>query len=184
MVDFKVSSRYAASLLDMAEDKKNLDVISEDMQFVGNVIESNNNLVRLLENPVIKPQLKSSSLNEIFKSKISKDSLEFINFVIDKNRENLLASIIKKFLEFRDEKLGIVNVEVKTPFDFNDDQKDQLKTKLENLMNKKVRLKFQIDKNIIGGFIAKAGDTVYDASINHQLDLLKKKFLQGGILLN
>lgn len=184
MIDFKVSSKYAAALLDISEDKKNLDIISEDMELIYNVIESNKNLIRLLENPVVKPEVKSSILTEIFKSKISNDSLEFINFVVDKNRENFLVSIIKRFLELRDEKLGIVYVEVKTPFEFNDDQKNQLKNKLENLTNKKIRFKFQIDKDIIGGFIAKAGDTVYDASINHQLDLLKKKFLQGGALLN
>lgn len=184
MIDFKVSSKYAAALLDISEDKKNLDIISEDMELIYNVIESNKNLIRLLENPVVKPEVKSSILTEIFKSKISNDSLEFINFVVDKNRENFLVSIIKRFLELRDEKLGIVYVVVKTPFEFNDDQKNQLKNKLENLTNKKIRFKFQIDKDIIGGFIAKAGDTVYDASINHQLDLLKKKFLQGGALLN
>lgn len=184
MIDFKVSSKYAAALLDISEDKKNLDIISEDMELIYNVIESNKNLIRLLENPVVKAEVKSSVLTEIFKSKISNDSLEFINFVVDKNRENFLVSIIKRFLELRDEKLGIVYVEVKTPFEFNDDQKNQLKNKLENLTNKKIRFKFQIDKDIIGGFIAKAGDTVYDASINHQLDLLKKKFLQGGALLN
>lgn len=184
MTDSKVSLRYATSLLDMAEDKKNLETVSKDMEVVKNAIESSDDFQNLLESPVVKPNVKSSILNEIFKTKIDDESLKFLNFVFDKNRENFLFDIVNKFLELRDEKLGIVNVDVKTAFEFSDDQKNQLKTKLEKLLNKKINFKFNIDKNIVGGFIAKAGDTVYDASISHQLDLLKKQFLKGGLPLN
>ncbi len=37
---------------------------------------------------------------------------------------------------------------------------------------------------MIGGFVAKVGDTVFDASVKHQLEILKKQFLEGGASLN
>jgi F-type H+-transporting ATPase subunit delta len=52
------------------------------------------------------------------------------------------------------------------------------------MLQKKVNLKFKSDQNLIGGFIAKVDDTLYDASIKHQLELLKKQFLTGEISLN
>ena len=42
--------------------------------------------------------------------------------------------------------------------------------------NKKVSANYNVDTNLIGGFIVRIEDTVYDASIKHQLNLLRKKF--------
>lgn len=183
-VDYKVSMRYASSLLDSAIERKNLDTIFNDMELISSTIEGSNQLQLVLQNPVVKSKVKSSILNELFQNKVDKNSLEFINFVVEKGREDLLLSIVKKFLELRDEHEGIVNVVVTTAFDFSEDQKELLKQNLEQKINKKVRLKFKLDPNIIGGFIARVSDTVYDASVKHQLELLKKQFMQGGASLN
>lgn len=184
MAETKVSMRYAGSLLDLASEKNSLDQISKDMEIVHSAIRSSNDLKKILESPVVKQEKKQSILSEIFKDKISEDSLNFIEFIVEKNREVLLQSIIEKFLEFRDLKLGIVRVEVRTSFEFIDEQKDKLKKKLENILNKKADLNFIVDKTIVGGFIAKVGDTVYDASVKHQLELLRKEFLKGSVQLN
>ncbi len=184
MAETKVSTRYANSLLDLISEKNNLNDISRDMQLVHSAIRSSNQLKKLLESPVVRAEMKRSILSEIFKNKISSDSLDFIKFVVDKNREDILDSIIEKFLELRDEKLGLVRVEVKTSFDFTEEQKEKLRKRLENILNKKAHLNFIVDKTIVGGFIAKVGDTVFDASIKHQLELLRKEFLQGSAQLN
>jgi F-type H+-transporting ATPase subunit delta len=184
MQDHKVSLRYASSLLDFAIEKKNLDSVSKDMELVYNTLEGKNKLNLMLKSPVIKPQLKSSILNEIFKAKITGDSLNFLQFVIDKKREDLLVNIAKKFLELKDEYLGILNVEITTAFDFTDDQQVQIKKEFESKLNKIIKLKYIVNKELIGGFIARAADTMYDASIKHQLEILRKQFLSGNVSLN
>ena len=55
---------------------------------------------------------------------------------------------------------------------------------MEKKLNKRVRLNYSIDDTILGGFIAKIGDTMHDASIKHQLELLQKKFIEGRVTLN
>jgi F0F1-type ATP synthase delta subunit len=47
-----------------------------------------------------------------------------------------------------------------------------------------VRLQFALDKNITGGVLVRIGDTVIDATIKHQLELLRKRFVEGGPLSN
>jgi F-type H+-transporting ATPase subunit delta len=184
MSDFRVSHRYATSLLETAIEKKNLEKVSADIQLIVNVLDQNRQLQLILENPVIRPELKLSVLKEVFEKKVSKDTIDFVEFLVSKKRESLLASIGKRFLELQDEHLGIANVSVTTATEFTDDQKKVLQSKLENILKKKVRLNFKIDLNLVGGFIAKAGDTLYDASIKHQLDLLRKQFLSGEFSLN
>ena len=184
MNESKVSVRYANSLLSSAIEKGSLDKVAKDMELVYSAIKSSPELSRTLSSPIIKAQIKSSVLDEIFKKKISKETMDFLKFIVEKNRENLLESIVKKFLDLRDQKLGLINVNVKSAVELGEDQRKKLKEKFEKLLNKKVRFDFTIDPDVIGGFVAKVGDTVYDASLKNQLEILKKRFLKGGASLN
>jgi F-type H+-transporting ATPase subunit delta len=184
MSDFRVLHRYANSFLETAIEKKKLDVITNDMHLLVDTLKQNRKLELMLESPVIRPELKFKILDEIFGKKISKDSMDFIEFVISKKRENLLQSIGNRFLELRDEHLGIANVVVTAASEFSGEQKNFLQNRLENILEKKVALNFKTDLDLVGGFIAQVGDTLYDASIKHQLELLKKQFLTGEFSLN
>jgi F-type H+-transporting ATPase subunit delta len=184
MADSRILHRYATSLLETVLEKNNLDVVTSDIMLLVKTLDQNRKLQLMLESPVVRPELKLNILKEIFSEKISKESMDFVEFVISKKRESLLSSIGKRFLELRDDHLGIANVFVTTASEFSNEQKNVLQNRLEKILDKKVRLNFKTDLNLVGGFIAKVNDTLYDASIRHQLELLKKQFLTGEISLN
>jgi F-type H+-transporting ATPase subunit delta len=185
MADYKVSMRYATSLLDLAVEKNMMDTISDDIELVVSVMEKSRDLVRALENPVIRPEIKTAILDEIFKSRTNEETMHFIRFLVKKGRENLLYEIASKFIELRDEKLGIVNVNVRTAFELTEQQMNEIKNKIEKMLNKKARLKIKIEPDVVGGFIAQVNDTVYDASVKHQLEILKQQLLKSnGAALN
>lgn len=180
----KVAIRYATSFLESAIEKNNLDRAAEDMLVVFNAIGSSSLLRRFLENPVIKLEQKKSVLKEIFEKYVSPETLKFIEFVVDKNRENALKDISEKFLELKDEYSGVARVEIKSAFELSSEQKRMIEQRFESLLNKKIVASYLIDEKVIGGFVAKVKDTVYDASIAHQLELLRQQLLKGSLLLN
>jgi len=184
MTDFKVSHRYATSLLEDSVERNKLKAITADMILLSNTLKDNIKLQLALESPVIKPGVKSSILKEIFKDLFDKDTFKFIDFVVEKKRESLLCTIASRFLELKDEHLGETQVSVKTVYEFSEEQKRVLIENLEKTLDKKVRLSFTIDEDLIGGFVAKVGDTLFDASLQHQLDLLKNQLLYGSISKN
>lgn len=180
MADYKVSMRYATSLLDLAVEKNMMDVISADIELIVSAMAKSPDLERALENPVIRPETKSAILEQIFKSRISQETMNFIRFLVKKGREDLLYNIAGKFLELRDEELGIVNVNIQTAFELTEHQMIEIRDKIEKMLNKKTRLKIKIDPDVVGGFIAQVNDTVYDASVKHQLEILKQKLLKSN----
>ena len=184
MASSKVANRYAASLFENSLEKESLETVYNDINLLKKSLDDSNELRRAIESPVIKPELKRSVLEEIFSDKLSKETLNFIYFIIDRKREELLYEISKRFIDLRNEHLGIVDMEVTTAFDVTNEQTENLKNMFESILKKTVMIRIKIDKNIIGGFIARVGDTVYDASITHQIYLLKKEFKQGGAALN
>ena len=184
MSEIKVSHRYALSLLEISIEKMILEKVQGDMQFFSETLNENKNLVLAMENPVIRPEIKKNIIKEIFEKHFQKETIRFIDFIVDKGREALMGSIADRFLELVDDYLGIAKVKVNVAYDFSDEQKKSLKDRLSKILNKKVELSFTTDKNLIGGFVAKVGDTLYDASMQHQLELLRKEFVKGSKALN
>jgi F-type H+-transporting ATPase subunit delta len=184
MADSKVANRYASSLLENTLEKNTLDKVYKDLKLLIESFDKSAELRRTIESPVIKPVVKFSILKEIFSKKIDLETINFFQFVIDKNREDVLYLIAQRFINLRNKHLGIVELDVKTAFKLDEVQKQSIKSRFEKALKKTVNLNLETDESIIGGFIAKVGDTVYDASLQHQLDLLKKEFGQGSISLN
>ena len=184
MASSKVAIRYAQSFLDTSIEKNILAKVANEFEVVAETLSVNSDLLRAIKSPVVKGEIKKNILSEVFGKIISKDSLDFISFVISKGREDILPEILEKFDSLKDEHTGVVKVDVTTAFDFSAEQRTQLQQKFESYLKKQARLTFKVDSNIIGGFIAKVGDTVYNASMVHQLGLLKKEFLLGSVTLN
>ncbi|MBK7630743.1 MAG: ATP synthase F1 subunit delta [Ignavibacteriales bacterium] len=180
----KVANRYAQSFLDTSIEKNILTKVAEDFELVYNSISKSDELLRAIKSPIIKAETKKLFLAEIFGMSIGKDSMSFLDFTIVKGREDILLEILERFESIKDEYTGFVKIDVTTAFDFTSEQKIQLQQKFESYLKKRARLTFKVDGNIIGGFIAKVGDTVYNASMAHQLGLLKKTFLQSSVTLN
>ena len=184
MSDFNISTRYANALLEISEEKNIFDKVSEDVELIHNTFSASKELKKILANPVIDAGKKKSIVEEIFKSKISPETMSFILFVVNKGREEYIFSITKRFMELRDKKLGFVNIEVSSVNELSDEQKNDLTNKLKNYTGKQVRLKYKIDSSIIGGFVARIGDTVMDASVLQQLKSLREKFSEDYSLIN
>ncbi len=134
----KVAIRYANSFLESSIEKKNLDRAADDMSVILNAIESSSLLRRFLENPVVKTEQKKSVLREIFSKNVSADTINFIEFVVDKNRESALKDIAEKFLELKDEYSGVARVEIKSAFELSSEQKKMLEQRFESILNKKL----------------------------------------------
>ena len=184
MSNFTVSTRYAKAFLEFSEEKNIFETVSGDVELIFNTFNASRELRLAILNPVISNSKKNDILTALFANKIDGETLNFLQFLIDKNREEVLFDTLKRFLELRDEKLNIANVLVTSPVELSESQKEELKRKLAVYTGKNVKMNYRIDKSILGGFIVKIGDTVLDASVLHQLVLLRKKLLNQSYNLN
>ena len=61
-----------------------------------------------------------------------------------------------------------------------DKDKKAIENKLSMYMGKTIKASYDIDKTLIGGFVAQVSDIVIDASIERQLQLLREQFIKGS----
>ena len=78
-----------------------------------------------------------------------------------------------------DEKNGVVSGKLVTAVSLSDARKVELKQRLEQQTGKKLELSFATDAEILGGVVLQIGDSVLDASLRAQLNILKETIKRG-----
>ena len=58
------------------------------------------------------------------------------------------------------------------------DLEDRIRTMIESRTGKKLLLKTEVDESLIGGFLLEVEDQLLDASVSHQLELIKRQFVE------
>jgi F-type H+-transporting ATPase subunit delta len=179
MSEFRASYRYALAMIGVAEELKKLDEVNKDFEFLEKLINQSDELRLFLKSPVVNAEKKKRLLAEIFQGKVNDSTMKFMILLASKGREGLLPEIIRQFYRLRDEHLGILNVMAKTAVKFTEAQEKQLVSQLEHVTKKKIRISYLVDPSLKGGFTVRHEDTVWDASVSHQLELLRQQFAEG-----
>jgi F-type H+-transporting ATPase subunit delta len=163
-----------------AEEEHLLEQTASDAEMIAKTVRENRELRLLLASPIIVKEKKKRVLSELFEKKVGRVMVRFLNLLTEKDREGQLLDILEQFLHLFDEKRGILRVEVTSAVDLTKTEKDQLKTRLESYTGKTVVPTFRRDAALLGGFVVRLDDRVIDASLVHQLNLLRDKFLEGS----
>ena len=177
MSSYRIASRYAKSLIDLAISQGKLERILEDVSMFAKATEVRD-LALLLKSPVVKPDKKEKVLDAIFKDKIDPLTHAFIRIILRKGRESQLAEIAAEFInQYREiQGISIVNVTSAEPLPV--ETMDAIRKKLieSGMTRGQIQFNNSINKELIGGFVISFEDKLYDASIRHKLDELRKQF--------
>lgn len=182
MKNLRVARRYAQALMLSADGPAAIDAIAGDLELLRKSLETSRELRRLIASPIVAAEKKLAVLRELFTKHIGGTTLSFIELLAQKQREAMLPEIIEQYHALRDERYGIVNVDVSSAVEITPQQEKSLADSLERYTKKKVRVRFSLDKALRGGLVVKIGDTVLDASIKRQLELMREQFVHGHAL--
>ena len=183
MKETRVALRYAKSLISLAEERNILEQVKEDMQTVLSVCEENADFTDMLKSPIVKADKKSSILKEIFSKEVCDLSLAFLDIVVVKRREPILAAIASCFMDLYNESKNIVKATVVTAIAITDTIKTQVLAQLKLVAgDSEVLLEERVDETIIGGFVLRIGGREFNASIANKLQQLKREFVSNPYL--
>ena len=67
----RLAGRYAKSLIDLSQEKGQLETVYKDMQYLQQVVRQSRDFVVLMKSPVIKADKKNAILEAVSKDKVS-----------------------------------------------------------------------------------------------------------------
>jgi len=174
----RIATTYAKSLLDLAIDQSNLEPVKEDIDAFKASLESRD-LYLLLKSPIINKNKKKQVFDAIFGGKFNKVTSAFFDIVLKKGREMHLPEIANAFQLQYKAYHKITSVTIKTAVAISDAKLESIKAKLleSNITASSLDIATEVDPSLIGGFVIEVGDKLYDASVAHKLENIKKEFL-------
>ena len=177
MTNQRVADRYAKSLLDMAVDRSQLDVIKADVDGLLKM-GANRDLALLLESPVVNPSKKLSIFNELLdKANANELTKTFVQVLIKKGREADLLGILGAFNNQYKALNKISTVRVTSAAALSADELSAIKQQLvaAGMTEASVEMETAIDPALLGGFVLEFDGKVYDASVAHKLNEIRKE---------
>ncbi|MEM0964467.1 MAG: ATP synthase F1 subunit delta [Bacteroidota bacterium] len=180
-----VARRYAQALTEEAQTQGHLDAVDSDVDALRETIGGSRDLLLLLESPVVPRAKKQAVLDRLFDGTVSDLTVRFVRLLTQKEREGSLPAILDAYRQLRDERTGTVEATVRTAKPLEPSQRDQLQAALEARAGATVRMRYEIDSDLIGGLVVRIGDVVYDQSVKHQLDVLRDQLAErAAVSLN
>jgi len=171
----KIAAPYARALFDFSVEKNIMHQITADFQNLEVFLDEADELTGYLNNPVVTQDAKSEILTKTLKSQVNNETFKFLMVLVNRDRINLLKSVIANYLELVYETASIKTIEVLTASPFTNSQEDTLVQKLKELTNaREIRLIINVDASLIGGFLIKTESKVIDFTVKNQLQNLAK----------
>ena len=171
----KIAAPYARALFDFSVEQNIMHQITADFQNLDIFLSDAAELTEYLNNPIVNQNAKREILTKTLQSQVNTETFKFLLVLVDRDRINLLKSIITNYLELVYETASIKMIEVSTAFAFTNLQKNMLIKKLKELTNaREIRLVITVDSSLIGGFLIKTESKVIDFTVKNQLQNLAK----------
>ncbi len=177
MIDL-LAGRYAQTFYDYCQEKDALDSGYQDFKNLGALIHQSKELRDFLKDPTLTSEKKEHILEQIFKKHLAAITFQFILFLEHKNRLNLLGNICVAFDHLYKKSKNILKVKIKSSTSLDKQQVDAICRQLNQKYHKDIEPEVIVDAKLMGGFAVQVGDSVYDFSLQTQLEQFKNSLIQ------
>jgi len=174
MVTGSLARRYARAVLEIGTANGSLDKIGADLRSLAKAMHESAELVTALTNPAIRRADRRRVIDGLLQRiGAEPNTKNLVYLLLDGERMSSLESISREVDAMIEAKSGRTVAEVTSAKPLDAAQLSQITAALEKLSGKKVAVTRREDPNLLGGVVAKLGDTVYDGSLRTQLRTLR-----------
>lgn len=169
-----LARRYAKAIFDIGSAQGGLDKMGADLRVLAKAMRDSPELVSALSNPAIGRGARKGIIDALLQRiGVVTVTRNAVYLLLEGERLHQLPDISKQLDAMIEEKAGRVMAEVVSAKPLDPSQLSQITATLEKLSGKKVSVSSRQDPDLLGGVVAKVGDTVYDGSLRTQLRNLR-----------
>lgn len=180
-----IARPYAEAAFELARESQRLDVWSDALRLAGDLMDDGQ-VATFLAHPKLSDEERLSFLTQLFRSAGSdksifagddKEGRNFLRLLLEYERVSALPEMSEHFDELKAEAEKTIDVMVTSAAELGDAQKQALVAALRKRLGCEVRLGTELDENLIGGAVIRAGDVVIDGSLRSRLQGLSNALI-------
>ena len=171
-----VARPYAQAVFELANASGDLDAWSSALDVAGELM-ADGQVAAYLGDPAFSNVQRLEFLTGLFDkagasvlSGKDKRGTNFLKLLLENRRTGVLPEIAEHFEALKAEVENMVDVVVTSATPISDKQKDTIGKALRERLGRDVSIETEIDENLIGGAVIKAGDVVIDGSLRARLE--------------
>jgi len=169
-----IARPYAEAAFALARDANALPAWSSMLRYASTVI-ADPRMAQALDNPRFTAGDKEALLLSVCGDKLDHLGRSFLRVLVEADRVALLPQIDALFDELKNEAEGVAKARIDSAFPLDDRQLAELRTTLEKRFGKRIEATVNVDPALIGGARITVGDTVIDASVAAQLQVMANR---------
>ena len=172
----QVETVYGDALFELAVEEKRVDDLYEEACFMRKVLSDNEDFVAMMTHPRIPEEEKLSTVESIFKGRISDEIIGLMRMIVEKGHFSHMDGVFSYFEDRVKDYKNIGVAHVTTPMELSESEKEKVKKRLlETTDYESFEMDYQVDESLIGGMVIRIGDRVVDSSIRTKLYNLKRE---------
>ena len=176
-----LAGRYASALLDLADERKELDQVAAELGALKSAIADSEDLRRFIGSPLYGRDEQGKIMAAILDRAAAGDlTRRFVMVVAHNRRLFALPRMIDAFLAELARRRGEVTAQVVAAYDLSDTQKNALLAALRQAIGSKVQMDLRVDQGLIGGLVIKVGSRMIDTSLRSKLKRLELAMKGAG----
>ena len=169
-----LAERYAAALFDLAEERRLLDEIAEELAQLRSMLQASGDFLRLIRSPILSRDDQAKAIGALAQhAGLSQVMRNFLGVVARNRRLFVIPAIIEAFLQELARRRGEVNAQVIAARPLSEVQLAALNEQLRHSIGSRVSVDLRVDPGLIGGMVVKVGSRMVDASIKSKLQRLQ-----------
>jgi len=171
--------RYAEALLDLAQERQEIDAVAQELDALAKAIESSEDLEAALKNPAVRKDERMGVIKALSEALGLGTTLStFLKLLVDKGRANLLLAIAQAYTEGYNQRSQRVTAQVRSARALSQDELEALRQRIESSTGKKVRIETTVEPDLLGGIVTQVGSMVFDGSVQGRLNALRDRLIQ------
>lgn len=164
MADERIQG-YARGIFDMASGEGILDRVEDELLAVARSFETSPELRSKLTDPQLPVDKKQGILEELIGGRASSLTLGVVQLLVAQGRASDLPAIAAAVAEVAAASRDKAVAEVRSAVPLDEQTIQRLTQALSRATGRDVEVKLIVDPAVIGGIVARVGDTVIDGSI-------------------
>ena len=180
MMSNRIAQRYAEALYETAITNQRLEEVCSDVKYLKEIYVNSPDFKRFCDMPSLRLETRFKILHDVFASKTSSYTENFLFLLAKKNRLNLLNIICQQFDHFFAEKHNIQKINIKSSHQLPEDLIHSISERMKTKLHKEIVVHFSTDVSLLGGVRIQVNDNVYDNTIKSKLNKLRQTILSTG----
>lgn len=169
---------YGKALLGTTNQAGNtLDVLAEFESLMQEVLHQFPDFDDVLSTPRVSVADKILLLDKVFASQMSEQLLTFLKVVCQHERLDCLSQICVAARCLDSEARGLMEITVSSAEPLAGEVAQRVEQRVKNTVGSEITVTYQVDPNLLGGIVVRAGDLVFDGSVANRLQQLRGETL-------